>query len=140
MSELVPGSEDLGTFHPRTFEEQSVGDNLFLVSGDGVPAGKRVTEAVNVLSFLGQPIAGLVVVARTPAAMPSHTRSRLRLLEGKVPHILRFPYVARFHFVDRENARSIRLPRKARAVLGTLTTLVVPTTHTPPSHPFTESS
>ena len=129
LATLLPVAADLGTFDQRTFDTLQVERPLVLVARDTVPASLRITETVNVLDLLGQPIAGLVLMAEAPGRVPPHTRSRVRLLANTIPTVLRVPYVPQFRFLDLVSARRVNLPRKARAAMRRISELGAPSAH-----------
>jgi hypothetical protein len=120
LAALFPGSADLGSFDSKALLRRGIEGSVILVCKDGVPASSRATEVVNILGFLGQRVDALVVVADAPNRVPAHTRSRLRLLGGRVPAIIFFPYVPQFRYVDISAAPTVRLPKKAHAALGSI--------------------
>lgn len=129
LAVLLPGAADLGTFDQRTFDSLQVERPLVLVARDTVPASMRLTETVNLLSLLGRPIAGLVLMAEAPGRVPPHTRSRLRLLQHRVPTVLRIPYVPQFRFLDLAGASRVKLPRKIRSTMQRISELGGPPPH-----------
>lgn len=131
LASLFPAARDLGTFDQRTFDALQVEGPLLLVARDTVPASMRITETVNVLGLLGQPIAGLVLMAEAPGRVPPHAQSRIRLLEGSVPAVLRIPYIPQFRFLDQVSAAQVKLPRKARSAMRKISELWGPSQHLP---------
>lgn len=140
LAALLPMATDLGVFDQRTFDSLQVERPLVLVARDTVPASMRITETVNMLDLLGQPIAGLVLMAEAPGRVPPHTRSRLRLLENSIPAVLRVPYVPQFRFLDLVSASRVKLPRKVRSTMQEISELGASSSHLPQLEPFNTES
>ncbi|MDA8371072.1 MAG: hypothetical protein M0026_14550 [Nocardiopsaceae bacterium] len=109
---------DLGAYSADRSEIATFGRPLVLATRDSAAATARAAEVMNVVEANGMRAAVLVVVADGSGPEPPESTARLRLVEGRVGRLIRFPFVAGLRYVDVADAGQVRLPKKAQQALS----------------------
>jgi hypothetical protein len=98
------------------------GRPLVLAARNTVPASGRATEAVNTLIWQGAPVDVLAVIS-DGLPEPAEASYRFGVLAGRVPVIVRVPFVASLRVAG--SPAGVDLPRKAQRALDEIRAAVL---------------